>query len=192
MPFDDTFIPGGSSDTRPQIALTAGGLITETFPASVTSGNVAPPTGAIEASMVGFLAGDVVTGIVIRNSTAAAGSLPTTCRFGIADSTGKMLILSGNLNALANWGTGLLQFPFTSPLTISVTGGYYLSFIVNGTWGTTQPTPIVGASASLAAGAVGASPPLYGAQTGQTDLPAIGNSFTLNPTLGRGYYMAAY
>jgi hypothetical protein len=171
----------------------ASGIQAENFDPVLATAGTAPTTQKVFGDLFGFSAGQVVTGVVIRNVVAAAGSLPTTVRVGIADAQGNMLALSANLNALANWAAGPNLLPFTTPFTIPSDGGYYICFVVNGTWGTTQPTPIrvtggVGASHK---GIPNASPVSFEWAT-QTDLPAVGSALTLTTGNSVCYYLAVY
>lgn len=134
-----------------------------------------------------------MTGLVLRNTVAASGTSPTTARFGLADKTGKILALSANVNASANWPATPMQVPFTSPYLVSSDDGYYGCFVVNGVWGTTQPTPgIFNSSTALLAGPVGSAPSYQFIWTGQTDLPAVGSSLTISTQSTRDYYFGAY
>lgn len=169
------------------------GIQFDPFPASSTSSQTAPTTQTIFGLAVAASVGATITGIEIRNGVAAAGTLPTTARFGLLDSTGKVLVLSGNVNATASWPTGPCRMPFTAPFTLAYTGIYFPCFVVNGVWGTTQPTPILCNSATGAAfSSDGAFPPAIFSQTGQTDLPAVGGSVTITGAGNRAYYLALY
>jgi len=119
-------------------------------------------------------------------------TLPTTLRVGLADKTGKILKLSGNLNALANLPAGACPLPFTGPYDILADDGYFLCIVINGTYGTTVPTPMRAGALNLALAAFGSSAPPAFTWTGQTDLPALGASLTLSAQPGLAYYMAAY
>jgi hypothetical protein len=177
---------------RTQLAQTAAGVITENGPPYLFTTGLAPATQAIAGSLVGLRGGDVVTGIKLSNSVAAAGTLPTTVRFGLADITGKILVLSGNLNSLASWVQGPIPFPFTAPYTVLADGGYYAVFVVNGVWGTTQPTPARTLLAQWYANPFNAKAPLVIAQAAQTDLPAIGSSIPVVASTNVLYYMGVY
>ena len=183
--------PQGFVIPRPQIALTAEGLITECESSLSGEANSAPISQTIYGAVVGLRGGDVITGILLRNSTAAAGTSPTTARAGIADSTGTILALSANVNAAANWPVGAVPLALTAAYTILADGAYYLCWVVNGAWGTTQPTPMLLSSlgASTTAYSTFVAPAFN--WTGQTDLPAVGSSLTLTSS-GRVYYVAAY
>lgn len=178
---------------REQVARTAAGVIVEQFSPLAATSATAPTTQTVYGMLHGLLAGDVITGVLMRNAVAAAGTLPTTVRFGLADSTGKILVLSGNDNALAKWGLGANPHAFTAPYTIPVDGAYFTCFVVNGTWGTTQPTPILSSNGGAAAmTAFGAKTPPTFQLTGQTDLPAVDSSVVITTGNNRAYYLAPY
>lgn len=175
---------------RTQIAQTATGVISENGSPSVFNGTTAPTTQSVYAVLLGLRAGDVVTGVLLRNPTAAAGTLPTTARFGIADATGKILALSGNVTALASWPVGACPFALTAPYTVLADAGYYACFVVNGTWGTTQPAPIRSSQVNAFQAFGSAAPPAL-TWASQTDLPAVNSSLTLTGAT-QAYYMAFY
>lgn len=181
-----------TNQPRIQIHQRAAGVIAETLPVGACQGNAAPSTQIVFGGLLGLRAGDLCTGILVRGAVAAAGSVPTTARFGLADATGKILILSGNLNAVANWIVGPCPMPFTGPYTIPTDGGYIPCLVVNGTWGSTQPTLIEGTPPSGSGAAFGANAPEQFQWAGQTDLPTVGNSLTLTGATARAYYMAVY
>jgi hypothetical protein len=180
-----------ASASRLQLARTAAGVISETWDPRTGTNAGAPASQALYGQILGLRAGDVSTGVVLRNTQAAAGTSPTTARFGLADSTGKILVLSGNVNTAAEWPLAAVKFAFTAPYTVLADGGYFLCFVVNGTWGTTQPSPLRASSAAAVAGISGAVIPEF-VWTGQTDLPAVGASLTITGVSGTSYYMAAY
>src|SRR3990167_8391695 len=158
---------------REQLAQTAMGVISEPFSPELATTSTAPTSQTVYGILVGLRAGDVVTGVLLRNAVAAAGTAPTTARAGLADSTGKILILSGNVGAAASWPVGAMPLAFTAPYTVLADGGYFACFVVNGTWGTTQPTPQrIGASAAANIAFGSNAIPAF-AWTGQTDLPAV-------------------
>lgn len=177
---------------RTQIRATAAGIITDNGNISLFANTAAPATQSVYGQLLGLRAGDPVTGVLLRNSTAAAGSLPTTARFGIADSTGKILALSGNDTALALWGLGANPHALAAPYVVPSDGGYFACFVVNGVWGTTQPTPARGTGQTSIGLAFGSNPPENFVWAGQTDLPIVGSSLTLTTSSTLGYYMAFY
>jgi hypothetical protein len=143
--------------------------------------------------LLGLRGGTTVTGVVLRNLTAAVGTNPTTARFGIADNTGKVLAIGGNANAAAGWAAGALQFAFTAPYTTLADGGYFACFVVNGTWGSTQPA-LIRAQNNVAGplAAIGSNTIPGFSWTGQTDLPAVSSSLTITTPLVQGFYMGFY
>lgn len=178
---------------RTQISTSAAGVISAPFHSTVASTATAPATQTVYGILIGLRAGDIVNGLMLRNGVAAAGTLPTTARAGLADGTGKILALTGNVNALASWPAGAMPLPFAAPYTVLADGGYLACFVVNGVWGSTQPTPIlVTNTAAAALTAYGTNPPPTFLWAGQTDLPAVGASMTITTGSVRGYYIAAY
>ncbi len=206
MPFDPTNYEGqdrlqhiekyvGQATTyvaNPNLLGQALGVQFEPYPAFLAATSLAPPTQTVRGIAVYATAGATITGVKMRLAVAAAGSLPTTARFGLADSTGKMLARSGNLTALANWVTGPCPMPFTTPFQLPYTGVYFPCFVVDGTWGSTQPTPVnVNGGGTASNVGDGTAPPWTFIWGGQTDLPAVGSSLTMQNS-SIGYYLALY
>lgn len=193
------------TDSTGRISVTAGsplaaglGVQFEPFPiASATSASL-PGTQNLSAAAIYATAGAIITGIKIRNGVAAAGTNPTTVRLGIADLNGKILAVSGNYgtggtnNATTVFALGANAIPLSAPLTLTYSGIYFPCFVVNGAWGTTQPTPIFSAGTGTPFGADGVNPPVCFSWASQTDLPAVGSSLTMNGLTGRVYYLALY
>lgn len=169
------------------------GVQFEPYNRVLASAVLAPSSGAICGMAVYATAGATLTGIKTAIATAAAGTSPTTARFGVADNTGKILAVSANVNAAASWPTGIAAFPFSAPIAAAYSGVYILCFIVNGTWGSTQPTTYAVSSGS-AAGLIadGANPPPSFQWTAQTDLPAVNSSLTMTTPTTRQYWLALY
>lgn len=188
----------GSRNARAQITETATGVISESFSPLLMAGQAAPTSQTVYGILLGARAGDLFTGVELRVSTAAVGTVPTTARFGAADATGKILALSDNLNAAASWAAGPQKFPFSAspgPYSITADGGYFACFVVNGAWAGTNVT--LGRSTAAQAGTMAASsgavPPSF-TWASQADLPALGSSLTITSTVTNGslYYMAFY
>ena len=172
----------------------AGVLIDNAFPGNF-SAVTALTSQTVYGVLLGLHAGDIVTGIVLRGNVAAGGNSPspTTVRVGIADSTGKILALSNNLNAAANFPAGTFGLALTTPYTVLADGGYYACLVINGTWSSTQPT-------IARSGATG-TPNVTAFNSGaipaftwvtQSDLPAIGSSLTLTTGPNNQPYMGFY
>lgn len=175
---------------RPRLSLTAQGLVSEPYPGILAGAATAPATQVVYGVLLGLRAGDVVTGIVIRNTVAAVGTDPTTARFGLATSAGVMLAVSGNVNAAASWATGARQHALSAPYTITSEGAYYACYVVNGTWSATQPTPLHATSTTGYTALTGKVAPAF-QWAGQTDLPAVDASLTLTAS-GRTYWLGVY
>lgn len=189
-------IASDPSQSTEDLALRAAGLLGVSGDESTYTQSDPPPTQVVHAQLIGLRGGDTVTGVALSNAVPAAGTLPTTVRSGIADSTGKILALSGNANTLAIWAPGgnasKVLLPFTAPFVIPLSGAYFACFVVNGVWGTTQPGPMRGSGASAAGSAMPGFAPKTFALAGQTDLPAVNSSLTPITGSGRCYWMAFY
>ena len=176
--FDCYDFRGYRGASREQIRQKASGVITENMHPGAPSGTAAFTSQQVNGFLVGLRAGDVVTGIAVRVAVAATGTNPTTVRVGLADSTGKVLVLSGNLNTSALQATGAAQLAFSAAYTVPTDGGYFALVFVNGTWGTTQPTVIKSGATTAAYSALsGALLPSIGIAA-QSDLPSVGASLS--------------
>jgi hypothetical protein len=151
-----------------------------------------PQSQFVQMVAIGIPSGVVLTGIKMRVMVAAAGTNPTLVRAGLADNTGKVLVVSNDLHTTAFQATGVMAFPFTAQFTTAYFGAYLCLVIVNGTWGTTQPTVIQFAGENSANAADGAFTPPLSQWSGQTDLPLVGSSVTFQQNSGRSYYFGVY
>jgi hypothetical protein len=168
------------------------GIVSEPFPIANYGTSLATVTQEVQGSLIGLRGGDVVTGLVLYNTIAASGTAPTTGRFGLADSTGKILVLSGNINAAASWALGANQYAFTAPYTVLADGAYYACFVVNGTWSVTQPQPVYCTANASTLTTLGSNLIPAFKWTGQTDLPAVGASLTMTAVTVKFHYIGAY
>lgn len=181
------------SKSRDQLLREGLGIISEAFSPTGIGATAAPTSQSVYALAVGYKAGDIVTGSVLRLQTAAAGTAPTLARFGLLSSARTVLVLSADKGAAANWAAGAPEFDFTAPYTIPADGVYYHAFVVNGTWGTTQPALGRAGNAfasGLGAAAGGVQPALL--VTAQTDLPAVGSTLGAGAGSSPVFYQAGY
>lgn len=186
-----SFLPSAGAPNLNPLA-GALGVQFEPYPVNAATTQAAPTSQTIWGTALYATQGAVITGVKLRNGVAAAGTLPTTARAGLADNTGKMLAIGANANALASWVTGVCPFPFSAPLTLAYSGLYFACFVVNGVWSVTQPAPILNSNSPAAALAGdGSSPPPTIANAAVTDLPAVGASVSLVAG-ARSYYLALY
>lgn len=191
---DPTLSDQGLAKTgrRQALSQSVAGILVENYAPEAAQGNT-PASGTVHGTLLGLLNGDTITGIMVRNSQAAVGAgVPTTVRFGIADSTGKMLAISANVNAAANFPQGACGIPLASPLPITADGGYYACFIINGAWTTAAQFLAVQTTTAASLTAFGSNPPPVFGWAGQTDLPAVGASLTMTAGPSHGYYIAFY
>jgi hypothetical protein len=152
------------------------------YSAKAMGTTLSPPTQRTQATTVWLPGGTLVTNVVVFLTTLASGTAPTNAFAGIADSTGKMLAQSGELKSNAGWtaGGGITAFPLSATYTTLAAGYFYAVLLVNGTWGTTQPTLGCAAvnTAVSTAGPNGVRE--WGIQSSQTALPANGASVTFD------------
>lgn len=175
-----------------QLALALGVQFQTANPA-VLAATTAWTTQQIRGTALYATAGALLTGIKMRCGVAAAGTTPTTARLGLADSAGKILVVTANVNAAASWPAGVATFPFTAPYTLLASGAYFPCLCINGVWGTTQPTPLnAQGPAGTALVADGANPPVSFLMTAQADLPAVGASLVLTASSNLCYWFGLY
>jgi hypothetical protein len=118
------------------------GIAGQTYDMMGTGGTgTTPVSQVIYGALVGLIAGDVVTNILMFCTVAAGGTNPTGVYSAICSNTTTRVAVSNNLNTTAFKTVSVYgALPLSSPYTVPTTGAYYLCVLVNGTWGTTQPT----------------------------------------------------
>jgi hypothetical protein len=192
--------PGSNVSIRAAILAAGLGVLSEPFPATaLVTTPLAPTSQKVFGSPIGLRRGDVVAGIMLRVGTAAAGTNPTTVRFGLADSGGKIVAVSANRgssgsdDAATVFAVGANKVAFSSAYTVPADGLYFAVMLVNGTWGTTQPlVSLISAGANAAMANATSAAPANFEWASQTDLPAVNSSLTITGTSTRTYYLAAY
>lgn len=128
--------PAGANQDSLNAAL---GLITSNFGIGGCSSAGQPTAGTIYGGSLGLLDGQIVTYIDVALGVAAAGSVPTMVKLGLADAAGTILALTADEKANAAWLTaGPVRIPLTAPYEILADGGYIPVFLQVGSWGTTQ------------------------------------------------------
>ena len=181
-----------ASKSRQQFAHDARGVLTENIWPGALGNLSALATQVVYGVPLGLKAGDLVTGVLMQGGVAAVGAgVPTTVRAGIADSTGKILAVSGNLNAAANFPTGAVKLALASQYTVLADGAYYACVVANGVW-TTPPTLYRGTGAATGTAGISGKLPAGFQWTGQTDLPTVGNSLTTTAGMALSFYMGFY
>jgi hypothetical protein len=183
-------VPGGG---RRDVELQALGILAEPFSqlAAPAAAVATLATQAVFGVSVALRRGDVVTSIGGVVTTAAAGSLPTTVRAGIANSAGMVLALTGNVNALANWALGPQLWPLTAPFTVPADGIYYLVIVKNGVFGTTEPQMLTVTTADATQGAGFTAIRRSWTWAAQVDLPAVNSPLTITAATTLQRYLAA-
>lgn len=143
-------------------------------PQNITT-QTAATSQTVYAVAIPLKAGQLATNIVLDVEVAAAGTAPTGFYVGLATSAGVMLAQSGNLKDSASLtNQGLREFALSAAYLVQTNGLYYVVFLQNGAFGTTNPSFgrgtgrfLVNVSGVYMAGTAG---------TGQTALPANGAS----------------
>lgn len=168
-------IGGRGGVSRSDLLVQKRGLVSEAFPLILGSaGVVTMATQAALFTLIPFLPGDVVTNIVLSMDTAAVGTTPAAIYVGLYDKLGNRLAVSADLHASGIWtaGIGYVVAPLSAPYTVGLADVYYGAFLINGTFGTTQPTFDRGNPNTEAGKQLGTAPSQFGSQAGQTTLPA--------------------
>jgi hypothetical protein len=157
----------GSLSSRDEAWHASRKILTETFNCNVISTNVvAIATKELYGALVGFEAGDEVKGVAFEVKIEAITG--TYSRSALLAEDGTLLAKSANKSAEIG-ATGLKEWAFESPYTITSVGGYYLAILNVFTVGkfelyrqATKPLLSVGVNG-------GAKPVVK--QTGQSELP---------------------
>lgn len=152
---------------RDQLALTAQGLITETWNRqSVLSNATIMEDGVAYFMAVGLRAGDVVTSLSI--ALHVAGATMTLSKVGLYSKAGVRLGISAD--QAAGWETaGVKTVALTTPYTVTADDGYYVALVAKGA---TLPRPASGNTNTIQASAVGSGMVAHASLAAQTDLPA--------------------
>lgn len=134
---------------RNQLAQTARGLISETYPLAGAVGTGIPTTGAangtLSLTLLGLRAGDTVTNLVANVTTQ--GTSLTFAKLGLFDSGGNFLAATASVSATFNSGTGFKVVALTSPYVVLADGGYYVGYLQWGS-GATGATLLRGSATS--------------------------------------------
>lgn len=170
----------------------AAGLVSENYDLQNAATFLAPVAGTIYSHLLPLLAGQEVTNLCMStSSTGAAGTAPTLVRMALVDPDGIVVARTGNVGGSAAFLVANTPFeqPLSEPYTVPETGGYRVTHLKVGAWGTTQP--------SLSRGQLNFDPystPLGGGQrkaavhgTGKTDLPTVGQALDA-PTATQAFY----
>lgn len=167
---------------RAQIALTARGLIAETFQLPIGPAGTAMTSQQVVGTIIGLRAGDVITNIVTNTAAAGTSTAPTNIFLGLYSLAGSRLALTADLAASSNWtATGPSQSPLTVPYTVTADGGYYVAFLMNGAFAGTALQLFRGTNSLDPLKGVGAAAAFAVNQTGQATLPVSATFTVVNP-----------
>ena len=161
---------------RDQAVIAAAGMLSWSFDPAIARSGLTLAGGTARSRMLGLVAGETVTGLVVMLWTAAVGTAPTSFKLGLyqAGSPNATLVAqTGELAADAAWTTtGYKSFPLTSPYVVPTTGGYYVAALMVGAFGTTQPQVALGIGSSVVLVPIAGALPLALAPSGLSALPA--------------------
>jgi hypothetical protein len=158
---------------KDDLLLAGQGIIAETFDRIVSTVGIALTSGVARYTGVPLLAGMVCTNSVIAVTGAGAGM--THGFAGLYDSAGNRLAVTADEPTIYQ-STGMKVSAFTAPFTVTTDGYYFIAFL--GTTGTSMPTLMGGAAASIIPQVViGTGAARHGTQAGLAALP---NPFTLS------------
>lgn len=154
--------------TRGDLATTARGLISETFPLGACTASLAVANQALRGTALGLRAGDLVTNIVAYVSVAASGTAGAVT-VGLLDATYNKLVISGDVHA-SFAATGAAVCALTTPYTVLADGLYFPVLSMTTAFGTTQPSLVAGGATGVS-GAISTNPRPAWLQGGQSSIP---------------------
>lgn len=168
VPSDPIEVAGQDRYTREGIRVRGEGLIAQTWDRHTGANATILVDGTAYFTLIGLLAGDVVTNLSI--SVPIAGVTMSLSKVGLYTTAGVRLALSAD-QGTAWESAGVKTIAMTSPYTITTSGAYYVAIVAKGgTLPTVMRGGIFAASTSQGAG-IGSGSMVAGVQTGQTDLP---------------------
>jgi hypothetical protein len=168
--------PGTS---RHGIALKDNGWLDEPFPKDAQSslGSSALTSQRLYVCQLGAFDGDIISGIGLNVQTAAAGTAPTRVKACLltavaATAIGTVQAVTADVQASLVGVTKDVILPFTAPYTKVGDGSVFAGILLNGAYGTTQPSLLrgLGSGSSAAHNAASGKLGRYGTVDGVTDL----------------------
>lgn len=136
-----SWFPGVTPAQRPTLSdYWQAAYFAETF--DVQLAEVTPVGIAVGPPGVGFVgikreqaAGQTASGVWLFITQIASGTPPTNMQFGLMDSNGVVVAVTGDLTGtLSSGALGYRWLPFTSPYKFPRPGWYYLVWCSTGTW----------------------------------------------------------
>lgn len=173
---------GGIYTPRPQLALTAQGLIAETCERGNASGSQILTVQRIQGRILGLRAGDLVTNLHCITSVTGAGA--GYARMALFSTASAQLAVSGDANAAFIGAAGLLTIPLATPYTVLADGGFYVCVLTD--LATTQPSLRAGPVFTASGVAIGSGSMPVVLQSSQASFPATATftTSTLAPWFG--------
>jgi len=155
-----------SAATRAALMQKAQGYFAETLPRAAAQNATVHVSGTIYGSLIGLLAGDIVTNVSCAVITLGSGYSGAGHRFALYSKTGTLLASTGDVSSTMG-STGTKTIAFTTPYTVTTDDVYYVASIAIAT---TPVTLTRGSGNSAATQAVTGGIATQVNQTGQTDL----------------------
>lgn len=188
--------PTVATSHAPDQLATALGLVNWNQNWTAFGNNFAPTSGTIYATAIWLPFGVSVGHVSMACSVAASGTAITAGYLGLCSPT-KMVAQTNTLGSAASSYpisplVGALTTIYTPSAADSATGLYYVLLLLNGTFGTTQPQFLRGASngASVSPMVSGGNPLAGNIGIGQTVLPANGASVAVSFSSGASFAVA--
>ena len=174
------------------ILRTDAGFLAWNYPLAAAVNNGALTSQRIAVAAIGLRAGQVVTNVCVQVQTAAVGTAPTNAFAGLATKAGVMVAQTADIKANAGWSAiGIAPFPLSATYTVPTSGLYYVAVLVNGSWGTTQPSLGRAVNLAVAASKISGGTQLWGdGGTAQSALPANASSLTLGTSETQTFWVA--
>lgn len=145
----------------------AQGFKGENFQRHLGAGGAAFVTGTVYYMGIVLCAGEVVSNLHTQISTLGAGI--SACKMGLYTKAGVLVASTADLGT--SWqSTGTKTHALSAQYTVPTTDMYYIALFC--TFVTTAPQPLRATAVTGNAAGVGSGSMLFGAQTGQVDLPA--------------------
>lgn len=163
--------PAAAVASSSQALLTAMGLLAASGDVTQANGSSALTSQTLRGSLVGLVAGTLVSNLVCCITQAGAGAAPTLIRLGLFDASGNLLASTPNVAGDARWTTtGIKASAVSTPFRVPASAGYYVGMLEVGAFAVTDINVLRGGSQAAIAGGWPAAAPVV-SQAGLNDLP---------------------
>lgn len=170
--------PMEAAPDRDSLRNWARGFLAQPYETGMAGFNALTPVSqTLYGALIGLLKDDWVTNILVPVVTAGAGTVPTSIKVALYDSTGARVAVSSELKASAIWTPGGVTTyavaPLSAPYQVLVSGGFYACFLQDSTaaWSVTAMQIGRGAGTGGQQGSVGTGVPASVTMAAQTTPP---------------------